>query len=95
MQSLKQRIGVMVVDDSAVVRQVMADVLGADPGIEVIATAGAGPWRMRGVCGVIATARKGDGRGAAAPASQVSQVASQRLSQPSRVPFTSGVPLSM
>jgi hypothetical protein len=37
----------------------------------VIATAGAGPWRMRGVCWVIATARNGSVR----PASQVSQVA--------------------
>ena len=33
------RIKVIVVDDSAVVRQVMTSLLGADPGIEVIATA--------------------------------------------------------
>src|SRR5437016_12141066 len=34
------RIKVLVVDDSAVVRQVVARILSADPGIEVIGTAG-------------------------------------------------------
>jgi two-component system chemotaxis response regulator CheB len=35
-----QRIRVLIVDDSAVVRQTLRDVLSSDPGIEVIATAG-------------------------------------------------------
>src|ERR1700689_140534 len=34
------KISVMIVDDSAVVRQTLCDVLQSDPGIEVIATAG-------------------------------------------------------
>ncbi len=34
------KISVLIVDDSAVVRQTLCDVLQSDPGIEVIATAG-------------------------------------------------------
>ena len=37
---LKPRIGVLIVDDSAVVRQTLREVLSSDPEIEVIATAG-------------------------------------------------------
>ena len=57
-----------------------------------MATIGSGPSRMRGVCGVSDTARNGDGL---AHASHVPFVAKYRLSQPSVVPFTSGVPVSM
>jgi two-component system, chemotaxis family, protein-glutamate methylesterase/glutaminase len=35
-----QKIRVLVVDDSALVRQILCDVLGSDPAIEVVATAG-------------------------------------------------------
>ena len=35
----KKKIRVLVVDDSALVRQTLADVLSSDPGIEVMATA--------------------------------------------------------
>lgn len=36
---MKEKIRVLVVDDSAVVRQTLQDILNADPGIEVVATA--------------------------------------------------------
>lgn len=36
----KEKIGVLIVDDSAVVRQTMSDILSSDPAIEVIGTAG-------------------------------------------------------
>ena len=80
----------------------------------LIATVGAGPSRMRGVCADMATARKGDppalsdrtGDSPASPApctaegprahsSHVPFVARYRFSHPSRVDFTSGVPVSM
>jgi len=61
------------------------------PDSEVIATAGARPASVRGVCAVIATASKGD-----APAPSRARCAcSRRLSQPSCVDLLPGVPLSM
>ena len=39
-EQVSQRVKVLVVDDSAVVRQTLAEILASDPGIEVIGTAG-------------------------------------------------------
>ena len=60
-----------------------------------MATVGAGPSRMRGVCDVSETALNGDGGPPATHASQVPRAARYRLSQPLGVPFTSGVAVSM
>ena len=63
----------------------------------VIARAGAVPCSVRGNCGPSATARKGDGAGDGddGEASERRSALSTRLSQPSLVLFTPGVPLSM
>ncbi len=37
---MRNKIRVLIVDDSAVVRQTMSEILASDPGIEVMATAG-------------------------------------------------------
>ena len=58
-----------------------------------MAIVGAGPSRMRGVCCANATARNGDAGNS--HSAHVSFAARKRLSQPSGVPFTSGVPDSM